>query len=997
MSTITWLHLSDLHLKPARKWDEDIVLKTLLVDVRGQIAAGLRPDMVLVSGDIAFSGAPAEYDMARAFFDDLLAAVRLDRERLLVVPGNHDVDRSAVSRGAAAIAAAMTTREAVGEVLDAPADRQLLLRRLDNYAAFVRSYWGTARPLDEPLRAYVQTQELAGRRVAVLGLNSAWLAHGGDDDRGRLVLSERQVRPALDAAAGADLCLALLHHPLDWLQDLDRANSEALLLQSCPFVLHGHLHRTGILNLASPDSAGMVLAAGAAYAGRDFPNCYNAIRLDLAAGRGTIFLRRYSAAQGGFWAPDTLTYRNAPTGEYAFSLPAGLATPARDSSLPSGPTVRGDLEQSIRAAYAIVHDWESELPTADPTTKAHARRQIAKQKELMRGWLVERTALPEGLPEDIAEVAAWLGVGVPMPGQPDSTPPKASVPTQEQAHPAVIPPEDSPDRWPERSRRTTAPGRKQARIRAVEALSLSSLGQAVDRVKRLVGSSMYGAAVELKEGELQALAHMGDLSDPEFQLTAGELGIWYGQALIYTGRTEEAIDLLRRIIVIFEGQPLHETLSFGTWRRNLVLGRAHNHVGYASWMALGYYEVALREFRTAIRCFAAEAEKCRTELATAYDNMGRVYAQIGHRTRAELLVESGRLLRLESHDDYRYALSLNSRALVHLSFGQPDRALALGKEALAIFKEQIPHHGERGYGLALLTMGQAQRYLGSCWQYSRPGARGAYLAYLDDAIKTLSAAVDIFGEISEPLRRFQANNELGCAYRERAILGENDPEIAGLAVEHLKRDLDIVKEDYPLLYVDACEDLAQAYFRGGDYRNANVWLKDAEAVIRDYQMHRGETAPASEHYVVDHWQQLGKISMLRGHMEFDALMRRTRAPRKDFPRDFRQAIEHYTLAAGYFGRFLEPPQLGTSSPYGTLYPRAKAQLANHRIFIEQLYSRLVQLGSEDLNYIRELLPDIQEAYRLKENWLDEFYDDVLGLLLQIRTGRERRLSEDPEQ
>jgi hypothetical protein len=75
----------------------------------------------------------------------------------------------------------------------------------------------------------------------------------------------------------------------------------------------------------------MIVAAGACYETRRYPNSYNYVRLDPAAdggaGRGTVYLRRYSDQRGGFWARDTLTYRNAPDGVFQFPLPAGLRPP----------------------------------------------------------------------------------------------------------------------------------------------------------------------------------------------------------------------------------------------------------------------------------------------------------------------------------------------------------------------------------------------------------------------------------------------------------------------------------------------------------------------------------------------------------------------------------------------------------------------------------------------------------------------------------------------
>ena len=67
VSTITWLHISDLHLRveDPHSWHEDIVLGSLLGDVQQCIGEyGLSLDFAVVSGDISFSGAAAEFTHA---------------------------------------------------------------------------------------------------------------------------------------------------------------------------------------------------------------------------------------------------------------------------------------------------------------------------------------------------------------------------------------------------------------------------------------------------------------------------------------------------------------------------------------------------------------------------------------------------------------------------------------------------------------------------------------------------------------------------------------------------------------------------------------------------------------------------------------------------------------------------------------------------------------------------------------------------------------------
>jgi hypothetical protein len=153
-----------------------------------------------------------------------------------------------------------------------------------------------------------------------LGLNSAWLCGSDKDKADGLVIGERQARGALDQAEGAELKIALLHHPFVWLREFDQNDSAAMLTDGCDFTLHGHLHRSAATQLTSPDSAATILAGGACYETRDYPNMVNWVRLDLAAGSGTVYLRRYAPERGGFWAKDTLTYRNVQDGVYSFPL-----------------------------------------------------------------------------------------------------------------------------------------------------------------------------------------------------------------------------------------------------------------------------------------------------------------------------------------------------------------------------------------------------------------------------------------------------------------------------------------------------------------------------------------------------------------------------------------------------------------------------------------------------------------------------------------------------
>lgn len=321
--TLTWLHISDAHLRPQENYSANVVIQKLLKDIRKCIQEyDLKLDFIAFTGDAAFSGKSKEYDMVRTFLDNLLAATGLSRERLFIVPGNHDVDRELISTGARIIGGSLSDRNSTNAILTTPCDRQMVFRRFGGYAAFVNGYFRGHVHFDDEHFFYVRTLELAGRHVALLGINTAWLCTSDQDKANGLLIGEYQARTALEQTEGADLKVALIHHRLDYLKEFDQDDSASLILDNCNFVLHGHLHQAAINQLSSPENRSMIIACGACYETREYPNKYNFVCIDLSRNSGVIYLRRHYDERGGFWGRDPSTYRNAPDGKYKFVLPS---------------------------------------------------------------------------------------------------------------------------------------------------------------------------------------------------------------------------------------------------------------------------------------------------------------------------------------------------------------------------------------------------------------------------------------------------------------------------------------------------------------------------------------------------------------------------------------------------------------------------------------------------------------------------------------------------
>ena len=263
---------------------------------------GLRPDLMIVTGDLAERGKRSEFDQVVEFLAALAEAANLPRQHVAIVPGNHDINR--------AVCAAYFL-----EMEDDDRDPVRPYWHKWKYfaAAFDRFYQGVpgvSFTPDEPWTLF----EMAELRVVVAGLNSTMAeSHLNADHYGWA--SEDQLRWFAKRMATYRrrgwLRLAAVHHNvvrgavlddenLHDAQDLDRWLGEPVV----NLLLHGHthdgrLHRlpSGLIALSTGSAAVTAEARP-----QEVPNQYQLITI----GRGgfTRYARQYAVGQRR-WIGDT--------------------------------------------------------------------------------------------------------------------------------------------------------------------------------------------------------------------------------------------------------------------------------------------------------------------------------------------------------------------------------------------------------------------------------------------------------------------------------------------------------------------------------------------------------------------------------------------------------------------------------------------------------------------------------------------------------------------
>ena len=311
---LTWLHVSDFHLSDKGPYDQEVILRSLVSSVKRFRKEGHVPDIIFATGDIAQSGKAKEYEFATQFFDDLLNAAELNRDRLFIIPGNHDVDRNAGEF----LARTISSKESADRYFSPDKPYPHLTHKFQAFTEWYNGYFKTIRSFPTNTTCSpIEIVTLNNCCIAVLPLNSALFCID-DHDHQQLFIGRRCLDAAKKQLAATDLTIALIHHPLDWLSSVEQFNIETSLEESVDLLLQGHFHQAAVKGIVSVNGGYLKFAAGASYQTRQYPN--SAMFATFDCNQVTIFPIRYEDTPREAWTLDTSVFPSPSyTGSFAFS------------------------------------------------------------------------------------------------------------------------------------------------------------------------------------------------------------------------------------------------------------------------------------------------------------------------------------------------------------------------------------------------------------------------------------------------------------------------------------------------------------------------------------------------------------------------------------------------------------------------------------------------------------------------------------------------------
>jgi len=279
MGSLNFIHLSDLHIDASSDADTAPMTEALcnkLSEFRERKNLD-QFDLLIVSGDLVNRGSDS-YDLVGKTLEEICSAGGIDKNRVFMVPGNHDVDRDKCKSA--------LYESSINNLIQRP---DCLLKEendfstflsppFEKYTTFIQTFPLLERYQQFKLPGFAHCElDIDGLKVNLCGLNSALVAGPNDNQQNGV---PKEFKELQNRCCGYHylskmlrdhknfLNLVVSHYPLSWIHRLERQKVQQLLQQKRAILLTGHIHEETAEASGLVQSQLLQLGAGTAYGER---------------------------------------------------------------------------------------------------------------------------------------------------------------------------------------------------------------------------------------------------------------------------------------------------------------------------------------------------------------------------------------------------------------------------------------------------------------------------------------------------------------------------------------------------------------------------------------------------------------------------------------------------------------------------------------------------------------------------------------------------------
>ena len=215
--------------------------KAFLDDLKG---LNISPDLVMISGDLSFSGKKEQYDVVQKYLlAPLCNMMSLKPRQIVIGMGNHDIDRLKVDKILENGILSMVKNGDYSPLIDDDKYKDIESAFVD----FCSSYSYSCKP--------VEIFDFEGLKVGIAVFNSTRLCLSRDCKKGEIRIPIEAVNKGVEQVEDCAFRIAMFHHPFDWFADDDPDSTINELKHSFDLILNGHIHENRSEGISSPNAS----------------------------------------------------------------------------------------------------------------------------------------------------------------------------------------------------------------------------------------------------------------------------------------------------------------------------------------------------------------------------------------------------------------------------------------------------------------------------------------------------------------------------------------------------------------------------------------------------------------------------------------------------------------------------------------------------------------------------------------------------------------------
>ncbi|MBE0551059.1 MAG: metallophosphoesterase, partial [Ignavibacterium sp.] len=290
---------------------DNFIVKVLLADLL-KYNAEKKIDLIILSGDLVNKGGEgfsSTYEALQKFNEKLIFPIseklNLSNDSIFISPGNHDITRYADKQYTEdGLFHYLTSIEKLNKFID-DCDTNSL-KRIEGFkkyeTEFYENFSGNKNLSLFESSFFIKKNNY---KVGITAFNSAWRCYS-DDDKNKLLLGERQITNSRKIIDAANLKIAIMHHPFEWIAEFDKKNIVPFFNRDYDMIFFGHNHEASVQSIATLQGKVIHLHAPSNWAynlrSTDFnsSNGYTVVDFIPEEGNVVIHHRLYSHAKEAY-------------------------------------------------------------------------------------------------------------------------------------------------------------------------------------------------------------------------------------------------------------------------------------------------------------------------------------------------------------------------------------------------------------------------------------------------------------------------------------------------------------------------------------------------------------------------------------------------------------------------------------------------------------------------------------------------------------------------